>query len=414
IRRKFPISVNCWFCNTWTKVHYDDRDSFDCPNCLQYNGFTKDGDYNKIIPEQHDELMNKSTRIKNNKTAASNGLCTLCNNNQRLKIFQEQLEKAYKLCRKCDQVLKKTVDKQNAWIFGNKIKNLYSNGVSSLERISSHALCCVYLLWTSFNKEDREKPQKNTGKMRKLVKNLEYTCTDYSDVSDFEDVSTSSKKTNSSQDSIHSSHLQNHVPVQSTAGNVLNVTYKDLNKSLNNLHLGFKSPNQSFFVTSVPLKRPKPVLSPPKLQTMNSWVAGGFWRNSDGVIMPIAQRTNLSRSSSESSGFGSQHNENFQFVPARNNFLGEFDKLSMNSEFCNNVKSPNANYLFSPICKPVNAFYPNLQQNNLLLDRSFGRSPAFSFSEPYQRKNLYQNWSDKINSQATQSFRDLSLHSNYN
>jgi hypothetical protein len=47
----------------------------------------QDGGYNKIIPEQHDELMNKSTRMKTKKTV-SNGLCVLCNNNQQLKIFQ--------------------------------------------------------------------------------------------------------------------------------------------------------------------------------------------------------------------------------------------------------------------------------------------------------------------------------------
>lgn len=40
-RRLFPAKVNCWFCNTWTKVDYDNQNSFECPTCLQYNGFTK-------------------------------------------------------------------------------------------------------------------------------------------------------------------------------------------------------------------------------------------------------------------------------------------------------------------------------------------------------------------------------------
>lgn len=39
-------------------------------------------------------------------------------------VFRVQLEKSYKLCKKCDKVLKKTIEKQHAWIFGNRIKNL--------------------------------------------------------------------------------------------------------------------------------------------------------------------------------------------------------------------------------------------------------------------------------------------------
>lgn len=40
------------------------------------------------------------------------------------------MEKAYKLCKKCDKVLKTTISKQNVWI-GNRLKNL-SRGISKL------------------------------------------------------------------------------------------------------------------------------------------------------------------------------------------------------------------------------------------------------------------------------------------
>lgn len=40
IRRNFPATVNCWFCNVNTKVPYVDANSWTCPACEQYNGFT--------------------------------------------------------------------------------------------------------------------------------------------------------------------------------------------------------------------------------------------------------------------------------------------------------------------------------------------------------------------------------------
>ncbi|KAG8226808.1 hypothetical protein J437_LFUL002854 [Ladona fulva] len=61
-----------------------------CPSCEQYNGFSADGDYNKPIPAQYDECLNKPVLprkrylLKNN----SNGLCWTCNRNQELKMYQ--------------------------------------------------------------------------------------------------------------------------------------------------------------------------------------------------------------------------------------------------------------------------------------------------------------------------------------
>jgi ribosomal protein L37AE/L43A len=40
IRPRFPARVNCWFCQKDLVVEYHERDSWECPHCEQYNGFT--------------------------------------------------------------------------------------------------------------------------------------------------------------------------------------------------------------------------------------------------------------------------------------------------------------------------------------------------------------------------------------
>lgn len=40
-RRRFPATVNCWFCNENTKIPYDDLNKWTCKKCEQYNGFTE-------------------------------------------------------------------------------------------------------------------------------------------------------------------------------------------------------------------------------------------------------------------------------------------------------------------------------------------------------------------------------------
>lgn len=40
-RRRFPATVNCWFCNENSKVAYDDLNKWTCPKCEQYNGFSE-------------------------------------------------------------------------------------------------------------------------------------------------------------------------------------------------------------------------------------------------------------------------------------------------------------------------------------------------------------------------------------
>ncbi|XP_053679831.1 uncharacterized protein LOC128730777 [Anopheles nili] len=173
IRRRFPAKVNCWFCNHDSHVPYDQSNSFMCPSCKQYNGFTADGDYNREIPEQYqqrkncyyqhqplnitdDDKWDKSTvrsvasqgPFRNN-----NGLCFGCNRNQELKIHQlasfvpedednyeteveeyrKQLEQAYKLCGRCERVLKRTLNDVKRNILGSKLSQIGSKSLNVLD-----------------------------------------------------------------------------------------------------------------------------------------------------------------------------------------------------------------------------------------------------------------------------------------
>ncbi|CAG9760613.1 unnamed protein product [Ceutorhynchus assimilis] len=142
IQNGFFISVNCWFCNQNSKMLYSERNCFVCPLCCQYNGFTKDGGYNKVIEAQH-KLSDGDWTAPETSSIASNGLCNTCNRNHELKViqlsqfepmnyknydkeiqhFEEQLEKTYELCETCLKTVKKTIREQNAWIFGYKLPN---------------------------------------------------------------------------------------------------------------------------------------------------------------------------------------------------------------------------------------------------------------------------------------------------
>ncbi|KAL0268825.1 UNVERIFIED_CONTAM: hypothetical protein PYX00_010637 [Menopon gallinae] len=153
IRCKFPVTVNCWFCNRNTKVPYDDANCWDCPHCEQYNGFNKDGGYNKVIKAQHSPNQNTlvyNTSVQQSKKAspgrekiASNGFCKLCNINQQLKIkqlasfvplnednydeeveqFRNQLEKSYRLCLQCERTLTETLQNQQYNLFKDRLNN---------------------------------------------------------------------------------------------------------------------------------------------------------------------------------------------------------------------------------------------------------------------------------------------------
>ncbi|KAF1765421.1 hypothetical protein GCK72_005373 [Caenorhabditis remanei] len=138
IRPRFKASVECWFCHTTTKVDYKNQNSFTCPSCEQYNGFTEDGDYNRNIPgqtytspkrfceplkqqpEKSIGFLNRFSGV-NMSPKSANGLCTECNLgqevimkkvaefepededrwNEELEDYRYKLERRYQLCPRC-------------------------------------------------------------------------------------------------------------------------------------------------------------------------------------------------------------------------------------------------------------------------------------------------------------------------
>lgn len=62
-RKRFPVKVNCWFCNSNFYVPYKNSNSFECIKCFQYNGFNEFGDYNKVIKGKY--LFKKENCLKN-------------------------------------------------------------------------------------------------------------------------------------------------------------------------------------------------------------------------------------------------------------------------------------------------------------------------------------------------------------
>ncbi|RMZ97875.1 transmembrane protein -like [Brachionus plicatilis] len=115
--------VTCWFCNQECQVFFMNKNSWTCGKCEQYNGFKKDGDYNKPIPEMQKEV-NKHYCANSNQNYASSGslLCEQCNRNQEMKLnemknfeekmddktsdkeyemFKKRLDHLYDLCRPC-------------------------------------------------------------------------------------------------------------------------------------------------------------------------------------------------------------------------------------------------------------------------------------------------------------------------
>lgn len=141
--RKKPThaKVNCWFCNENTVVPYVIRNSWDCPNCEQYNGFQENGDYNKPILAQYNAQLNYSAsgNPPSPETPPSQWvnsqmlLCKKCNKNQSVKIkqlasfipkdddnydeeieaYKHHLEQTYKLCRPCQTVVEYYIKYQN-------------------------------------------------------------------------------------------------------------------------------------------------------------------------------------------------------------------------------------------------------------------------------------------------------------
>ncbi|XP_075237228.1 uncharacterized protein LOC142333688 [Lycorma delicatula] len=166
IRELLPCSVNCWFCNKNTKVAYHDFNSWICPHCDQYNGFTKDGGYNKIITAQSDEYLNIPTssleRIKYRRQGPV--LCSSCNINQQLKVTQlasfvpfnknnfdyeidmysKQLDKVYDVCEKCEKKITELFEKEKSFFTDVKKMNPNFESPKKLKQIQMRSTLIYY------------------------------------------------------------------------------------------------------------------------------------------------------------------------------------------------------------------------------------------------------------------------------
>ncbi|KAH8287648.1 hypothetical protein KR054_011182, partial [Drosophila jambulina] len=173
-RSRFNARVNCWFCSRDTSVPYAERNSWTCPRCEQYNGFTKDGDYNKDMTSQRDcsQASQKSSSQGSSTICAnayyadvlgpssavaamnSNGLCDSCNEAQRLKVeklaqfepknesrfdqelkvFREQLEQQFRLCSTCERHVNGVLHEKKKMVLGSKFLNFVIKGAALLKQ----------------------------------------------------------------------------------------------------------------------------------------------------------------------------------------------------------------------------------------------------------------------------------------
>ncbi|KAK2575854.1 hypothetical protein KPH14_007228 [Odynerus spinipes] len=140
LKLRWPIKVNCWFCNNNTKIKREELEWWLCPSCKQFNGFSKNGDYTYKIPEQHKVSVNNSIRYcrsgATTEVSPKNTLCEECNKHQKLKLvelsnfepqnerryskeiekFQRTLEEKYPLCTNCNATVQNVLAKQAMWL----------------------------------------------------------------------------------------------------------------------------------------------------------------------------------------------------------------------------------------------------------------------------------------------------------
>ena len=142
LKLRWPVKVNCWFCNNNTKIWRQQLNWWLCPHCEQYNGFSKNGDYAYSIPEQYKTVSPEIKRYctvsqgTETKKVAKKGLCKQCNMNESLKIsklsnykpvneksydyeikqFKQSLEQRYPLCAGCKTTVHNVLHKQALWL----------------------------------------------------------------------------------------------------------------------------------------------------------------------------------------------------------------------------------------------------------------------------------------------------------
>ncbi|XP_029162508.1 uncharacterized protein LOC114934061 [Nylanderia fulva] len=141
LKVRWPVMVNCWFCNESSKVWRQHLNWLLCPWCEQYNGFSKNGDYTYDIPEQYaaSKVSPRYCRLeqRDSRNAISKGhLCADCNKRESLKLlelsnfepkserrynaelknFKDYLEKRYSLCENCKLTVQNVLSKQALWL----------------------------------------------------------------------------------------------------------------------------------------------------------------------------------------------------------------------------------------------------------------------------------------------------------
>eukprot|EP00761_Pharyngomonas_kirbyi_P008906 gb/GECH01008918.1/.p1 GENE.gb/GECH01008918.1/~~gb/GECH01008918.1/.p1 ORF type:complete len:621 (+),score=115.16 gb/GECH01008918.1/:1-1863(+) len=183
------IEVNCWFCGEKCRVMQKKHNSWWCPNCDQYNGFTEDGGYNIQIPQMHispdstpshERHRNSHRRyhhhhyyyhqpqdadaVKYNSHISNNPniLCSDCTRNQSTILqrwaaynpsedqdsglddeaerrmyneYRSRLERIYPLCRRC----KLAVERQLAQVQHRLDQQQFLNNINHSERLAKDA-----------------------------------------------------------------------------------------------------------------------------------------------------------------------------------------------------------------------------------------------------------------------------------
>ena len=123
-------------------MKHADRNSWLCPGCDQYNGWTEEGDYNKDLDLTANSTKRFVSKQDRNQSHSSNGLCLNCNLNQELKIsqlarfpregpefeeYRAHLETVYRLCPECDDVVSGLLAEQDrglaAKLLGWRLEN---------------------------------------------------------------------------------------------------------------------------------------------------------------------------------------------------------------------------------------------------------------------------------------------------
>ncbi|KAH8300835.1 hypothetical protein KR018_012597, partial [Drosophila ironensis] len=181
-RSNFGIAVNCWFCNENSRVPYLERNCWTCPHCEQYNGFTRDGDYNRDLPAQRDTSQHSEKSHPRGSPGTgtgynyyyadapvpslANGLCDNCNESQRLKVeklaqfeplnesrfdqelkvYSKQLEEQFRLCSSCERHVNKVLHEKKKMVLGSKFLNFLMKGAALLKEPHFHRLATAQRL----------------------------------------------------------------------------------------------------------------------------------------------------------------------------------------------------------------------------------------------------------------------------